>query len=332
MRPQFNLGAGTVAVCALSVGICSLGTACQQPAGVPTPVPPLIGDVDFGPQFSAAATMADIATASVVTLIDPGTQATLASTLSSATGSFSLAHFKSQSAQVGKTYFLEAFKGPTVAGISNRPGLPVIRIRTIVVFDASWSSLGGVSGARVPISRSTTALALLASLRGLSDSDIGRLMASLDIGRTDSTAVPATPDTYSPPESTSMPTNAQFHRLFELVDNALTLNLDPIHRIKFDPGSGSYALDVGTTALWRSAPASPRRGESFTLFGSHIPAALSVLTVLVDGKVATASAVSPHGQSLTAEMPDLGSQAASKTVTVQVAGVDAATLSVGYQP
>lgn len=164
--------------------------------------------------------MNEVAVAATVSLMDAATGETLSSTVTTPDGKFALSRFSRDFVPKGGVpYLLEAVKGLG----NNRPGKDAIRVRTLASFmNGDWTSL---SGPGITISRSTTAVASLATLKGLSPSQQLELMGSIQIGTPDTSLAPATPDTFTPRAGL---TNLAFHTAYKAVVDSLAADRDPI--------------------------------------------------------------------------------------------------------
>jgi hypothetical protein len=183
----------------------------------------LRGYVDFGPARSTQASPAEVANGATVSLIDSVTGFTAATTRTDASGNFILV-FGGGFVPGAGPYWMEAIKGLSDGGTApNRAGADAARLRTIVSNQSGWKSL--TTGA-IGISRTTTALAALANLKGSSGATMLDLLGSLKTGQADATLQPPTPDTFTP--GTSGLSNQDFHTVFGLVDDILARDLDPI--------------------------------------------------------------------------------------------------------
>lgn len=152
-----------------------------QACAVPGPKGPfeLRGAVAFGSTRHIQAASQEIGTAATVSLIDPSTSRTIATTLTQPDRSFTLtiAGFTPQP----KTYFLEAIKGLN----SNAAGFDAARLRTLV----RWSETHGwqaLTTGDASLTFSTTALAAIVGLRAAYVAvDPGLLIGKLDLTKPD---------------------------------------------------------------------------------------------------------------------------------------------------
>jgi hypothetical protein len=274
-------------------------------AGCPRPMlsttgdaaPPVVGAIDFTSERQTQATMGEIAQAATVSLIDPFQGQTVATSITDSNRQFRLT-FDSTFKPGNAPYYLEAVKGLQVGGAANRAGAPAARIRTLIQWtDAGWQS---VSSGSITVSATTTALSVLASLRS---ADVSRpaLINSLVMDTPDTTELPHTPDTFAP--GASGITNVEFHRTYELVSNALSLDQDPLQVI-YRAEDGSYQRVTQGSTVLRVSPANAAIGAAVTVVGHGFatPAANNVVT-FSGGVTAVPTAVSADRTQLTVTIP-----------------------------
>jgi hypothetical protein len=138
----------------------------------------------------------------------------------------------------GQPYILEAVKGLKKGGNPDRAGASLARLRTFVVKNGgAWSSFTEGS---IVISRSTTALAAIAGLKGLSQAEQIALSVtqSAEVGTAGSSPTPATPDTFTSQAGSSI-TKQEFHTVWDLVDKSLAADLDPVRSIGYNIRAGA---------------------------------------------------------------------------------------------
>lgn len=201
-----------------------LGAGLAGCAGLPpvvdAPPPALMGQVEAVAARQVAATPAEVANGATVSLIDPASGNTLATTLSTPTGKFLLNFSGTTFAPGALPYILEATKG---LGASNQPGSAAVRLRTLIQLqNGSWESL---SAGGLYLGRSSTALCILSSLKGLSTPQNEALMKTLAIGRASSLDGITSPDTFA---GTPAVTTLEYQRVWDLVYRALDQNTDPV--------------------------------------------------------------------------------------------------------
>jgi|GEM_PF-1678497 len=106
------------------------------------------------------AQLASIASQATISLIDLSTGQPVGSGLSDNSGGFTLTYQGGAAPPDGRYYYLEAAKA-----VSSAPGSPILRMRTIVQWDATaggWKSISnGTVGGGIVINQLTTALAIL---------------------------------------------------------------------------------------------------------------------------------------------------------------------------
>lgn len=274
---------------------------CPRPASILTgEAPPAVeGQVDFSPDRTIQATVGDVAKAATVSLINPALNKTEATSVTDASGSFKLV-FGSGFTPGTAPYFLEAVKGLAAGGTSNRVGAPAARVRSLIQWDATTARWRSISSGSVTVSLTTTALSVLASLR----SDVvsrPALIEALTMGVADSTVAPTTPDTFAP--GTSNLTNADFHRVYELTSNALTLDQDPFQVI-FRASNGTYQRLASGASVLRIEPSQAMVGSNLTIVGHGFAGTPAENVVAFSGGVtAAASAVSADRTRLTVAVP-----------------------------
>ncbi|MBU6428512.1 MAG: hypothetical protein KGR26_05860, partial [Cyanobacteria bacterium REEB65] len=135
---------GLLATVALLLVGCHAATSLSPGAAVPA----VRGTVEFTASSTSAgpaalhtqALMSEVASASTVSLIDPTTGNTVASSVTDASGSFILT-FSNFNPSNGSAYTLEAVKGLSVGQAPNRPGAAAVRIRTLLFWNNGWQSL-----------------------------------------------------------------------------------------------------------------------------------------------------------------------------------------------
>lgn len=174
------------------------------------------------------ALVSDIADGATVALIDAEGGQTVATTVSSATGAFSLAFQAGFSPVAGHPYVLEAQKGLAMGGTPNRAGAPAARLRTLLFFEnGGWvSPTSATPGSPVGIGEDTTALSVIASLRGLSPSDELGLVGALSGASFASTGAVSA---------------AEFSYVQGLVQAAVADDQDPLEAIGYDAGGSTPA-------------------------------------------------------------------------------------------
>ncbi len=186
-----------------------------------------------------AALLSDVANGATVSLIDPTTGNTIASTVTTPAGAFVLTFSSSFSPQPSVPYYLEAVKGLA----QNAVGNSAVRLRTLIEWTGTaWISL---TSGTLEISLSTTAISALANHYGLSTTQIQALLGTVTIGTADTSLSPTTPDTFVP---TSGITDEAFHRAYQIVSADLAANRDPLAETTWSPPAGyHYAIPITMT-------------------------------------------------------------------------------------
>lgn len=241
-------------------------------------------------QVSALVT--DVANGATVSLIDGVTGTTVATCVSTPQGAFSLYLPDGFAPTTGRPYHLEAMKGLAAGATANRAGASAARLRTILFAqNGDWVSLNSATpGDRIQLGWATTALAAIASLRGLSANDQLALM-----GTVNATGLPFTP--------TVTVGLGEFSSVYALVDQALRSDQDPIEAIGYDPGGNQYGLKPGQVVLFDgTSPATVAPGGSVTVTGQNLPIPRSEVSVTLAGQP-VAWTVNATRTQLTATLP-----------------------------
>lgn len=296
----------------LVASLCMALMGCPQSAQLArsfADLPPIQGRADFaGMPLRTQATVGEVANAATVSLIDPGSgYATVVTTLTDASGTFLLNKFPLTFKPGPDPYVLEAVKGLSAGGTSNRAGASAARVRTLVKWTGTeWRS---ISQGSVTVSVTTTALSIIASLRGLAPAATVKLIDGLQMGTSDGTA----PDTLSGlAASGSGISVADYDTVWGLASNALTLDQDPVQVVTWT-GSIYKRLDPSANLI-RIIPSVAYANASIILVGAGFSAtpANNVVT-FPGGATAVGTAVSPDRTQLTVTVP---SGASSGPLTV----------------
>ncbi|MBI6545704.1 MAG: IPT/TIG domain-containing protein [Cyanobacteria bacterium NC_groundwater_1444_Ag_S-0.65um_54_12] len=262
----------------------------------------LTGDVrwqEIGARTAQALT-SDIASGATISLIDPLSGYTVATTLTGASGSFSLA-IASWRPQADKPYLLEALKGLSNGSGINGAGASAARLRTMVrQVNGTWISL---TGTRIQISRSSTAIATIADLKGLNTSQLQELSSKISI---------SVPDSFS---GTAAVSPEEFQSVWDLVDTALGFDQDPIRTIGHDSRNGAFfLLERGPLVTDLSTMSAPV-GDIITLHGKNFDALASNHVVRFNGTAATVVTVDAARKQLQVTVPE---GASTGPLTLQV--------------
>ncbi|HEY9855261.1 MAG TPA: IPT/TIG domain-containing protein, partial [Stenomitos sp.] len=260
----------------------------------------LEGRVEFPSERKAQATMTDVAVAATVSLINTGTNQTVASTVTDTAGAFRLSFPNGFKPDPTVLYYLEAFKGLS----SNMPGHNAARVRTIAKFNGGWTTLtNALPNVGIVVNPMTTGVSIGAALKNGNPTpfDFNSLIGSVT-GATPSVYIPVTGLTQ--PDATA---------LLDLVNQALANDRDPVAEVGFDgtnwiPVSPSAGLSV--TSL---NPTSGAVGSTVTVTGMGFSTTPGNNIVRFNGVPATATAAT--GTHLTVTVP---SGATSGQTTVQV--------------
>ncbi len=278
----------------LALALVCLLSGCLRPpglVGLRSPVADLAGQVRWGEGFGIQATTTEVAQAATVSLIDPATGNTVTTTLTRPDGSFSLT-FARWTPTADRPYLLEALKGLSVGGSPNRAGASAARIRTLISkVNGSWTSL---TGPTIQITRGTTALCVVASLKGLTTTQQQALMGKLTPNSGPPETYAATPDLAA----------GEYASVYALVNTALTANQDPLRVIARNAVTGAYTrFERGPVVTDLSSP-SGQTGDTLVLSGNGFDAVAANNQVFFNGVPATGVTVNATGTQLTVTIPD----------------------------
>lgn len=266
---------------ALSLGL--LGCSSYLPPGV-EPLPPLIGQIEPLASRLVAASTSEVANGATVALIDPTSGNTIATTLSTPNGQFVLNFPPATFTPGSNPYFLEASKG--LGTSSNQVGASAVRLRTLIrMNNGDWESF---SSNGIYVGRSTTALAILSSLKGLSVAQNIALLKTLAVGATSTVGGITSPDTFG---GTPAVLALEYQQVWDLVTRSLEQNADPMASIVQRPNAtASVVTDLGSgyglrpgfgwaaagIVLADVSPAAAAVGSTLTLYGHGLNAGLTV--------------------------------------------------------
>ena len=289
-------------------------------------IPALAGRVSFGDQ-GLQATMNDVGLAATVSLINTGTNQTVSTALTNASGEFVLTFSNGYVAEPTATYYLEASKGLN----SNQPGHEAVRVRTVVRYQDGWTSISNISPNQgIVVNSSTTALSIGA---GLANAREPFAFASL-IGALSGSAA----DTY---EAVGGLSAEDFQALRLLVANVLAADRDPVRSIGLHLPSTWHRLDqgLGVTGI---APESGSAATLVTLTGTGFSSIAGAHAVSFNGVTATVASATPvalqshvpqnatSGQT-TVRMGDLIALGPNFTVPVEVSAVSPESGAAGTE-
>jgi hypothetical protein len=240
--------------------LAGLSGACTPvPASVPAfEVPPIRGIVEFPAVYRTRAGIDQVAKNATVSFIDPDRNQTLGTALTDTVGAFTLNFLPKPT--LGQMYYVEAVKGLN----SNAVGSDAARVRTLIRWSGTkWEPLN--TGPTLFLSKSTTALCAIASLRHLSVSDQDKLVGKLDLG----TPSGASPDTFR--EAGTVVTVAEFLAVRDLVDTALASDADPLDAVTYTGITYQLKPDVGgaatNPAIYYLEPNIVEAGDTVTIYG-----------------------------------------------------------------
>ena len=286
----------------LALGVSTVTASCQAPApgtmhaGAPRSASllPIAGRVTFEPERvrTAQVVMADLAKGATVSLIDLASGNTVASSISDASGQFVLT-FENFTPTPGVGYILEAVKGLSLGSAPNHPGLPAVRVRTVLVWNGGWQSFTNVTpGAGISISPATTALAIAADLRRAGGTSIE---ASNLVGKISGSTFTET--------GTGLTAAADFNPVLGLVTSALSQDQDPVATLARDATSGQYRLTTAVPKITGLSPSPAIPGSNLVISGQGFDANPS-RTQLWFGSIPAATwSLSTDGSTLTVPVP-----------------------------
>lgn len=233
---------------------------CLKAPEVPEPVTELKGQVDFGARTTQA-DIVEIGTYATVSIIEASSNRTVATTLTNQTGGF-VFRFKGWSPTPTEYYYLEAVKGLS----ANQAGHSAVRLRTLGKSAGEWHTIS--AGSIVYLSPATTAVSLLASLKGSTTVPYESLLQSVSIGAPDSTLSPPTPDTFNA-VGTGV-TKAQFQQAWRNVSTAIRLNEDPFEHILLTADGGTeLVLPSSGPAVYAVTPGTAPVGATISVYGDN---------------------------------------------------------------
>jgi hypothetical protein len=271
-------------------------TGCPQlrPLAAPPTIvtgqslPALTGAVRWTERYQTQSSTSEVANGATVSLIDPGTGQTVATTLTQANGNFSLT-FSNWTPTASYPYVLEAVKGLSAGGNPNRVGAAAARLRTLIsLVSGNWTS---ITGNGIQLSRSTTALCVISSLKGLTTVQQQLLMGTVTVG---------SPDVFS---GTANISTSEYSAVWGLVDTSLTLNQDPVRSIAREAVTGAFGRIEHGPIVTDVSTTSAAAGNTIIIYGSGFDPTASNNQVLFNGIAATSVAVNATGTQLTVSVP-----------------------------
>lgn len=290
---QHLLAAPLAAMLGLCVMSCQAVPPTPAPMSVTTAAPALQGRI-LPAERTVSALITDIANGATVSLIDGTTGTTVSTTVSTAQGAFSLYLADGFTPVAGRPYHLEAIKGLAAGGTANRAGASVARLRTILFYQGgNWVSLGSAApGAAITIGWASTAVALIASLRGLSQIDQASLAGKIH----------ANGQTFDPTGTTV--SLAEFTTVYGLVEQALANDQDPFEVVSYDATAATpYGRNPGALVLHGSFnPATVPALGTVTFLGQNLPAPRPDVSVTIGGLPVQSWQVNANRTQLTATL------------------------------
>ncbi len=263
------------------VGPMSPVRGIQAPAGQVV-AQPLSGTVEWPAERGVQAAIADVASASVVSIIDAATGVSVGASVSDASGGFAIRFGPLFRPTVNQAFIAEAVKGLRSPGAGpdgqfNQAGAEAVRLRTIVYYDGGsggWKGLTSGTPGTVHIGQKTTALSVGIALRQA---------AGLPLVLTDYiNAIPGN-GTYVPP-SGGIDT-PEFDSLTTLVGDALAQDRDPVHYVSLDTSSGRFASTFVGFAITDVQPRTGTIETPLTITGTGFDT--GTITVAINGVPAT---------------------------------------------
>lgn len=291
------------------LGSGGLVAACPKQGPALDQVPTITGQVTF-PQdrllapYTTQATISEVANAATVVLIDTGANLTRGSTVTDASGSFSLRFSNNFRPTASATYYLEAFRGLD----SNAAGQNAARVRTILRYADGWQSItSAVAGSPIHINLGTTALSAIVNLKGPSRVDPDDVIGSLTVS----------PEAFTPVTGISA---TEFERVKDVTTSLLLADSDPMAGIVYEAGPPE-SFYMRTTSSLSMDQATASIGEAVTLrgisFDSTTPLGTSNVVLFNHTATASVTGISADRQVLTVVVPN---DAVSGPVTVRTGG------------
>jgi len=243
-------------------------TAC--PASVADRYPPLSGQVRLPAARGVQATTTEVGTAATVSLIDPATNVTLATTLTRDDTTFTLIIKGFTPKQ--QPYYLEAIKG--LGG--NQAGNDAVRLRTLVYWDGvAWSAL---TAGDASINAATTAIAAIVNLQAFAANLLPPLMNRLTL---DAQA----PSGYAFASAESGIDDADYQTVAALVSQVLTEGRDPLAQIRHN-GTGYVRIAPVSLAFVSGVMPDPAiAGATLSLYGGNFDSVPGANIVDLNGAV-----------------------------------------------
>ena len=264
-----------VAVCLLAL----LTWGCRNP-GIEAAGGFLSGRVlreESGTVRLLQATMAEVAQAATVSLIDTSANQTVATTVTAGDGSFVLV-WPTSFNPGSQVYYLEAIKGLN----NNAVGSDATRVRTMLNFvnKVPSSSLTGTGNSGVVIGKMTTAVSALADLKALSQADRLALMNTVQYDGAGGVNISLIPS--------NILSQSDVNTCNTLVGSLLDANADPLATLAYDPATGPTIKATGTLkppSIASLDPSPAQAGTSLTINGADFGSSAAKVTVTLNGSV-----------------------------------------------
>jgi len=274
-----------------------------------------------------------VARAATVSLIDAGSNQTLATTLTDANGAFSL-DVKAIPAQ-GKVFYLEGVKGLR----DNAVSADAIRVRTFISYDFTnqyWQSITNLNSAtKLRINASTTALTIVTSLRqGTPNAvDPATVLGKLQVVDGN----PPTETYLDPTGAATKIAQADLDAVKTLVNTSLTADADPFDAVLLKGGQyvlRTYVASAGnpvSISFVSPSVASPGdtvliNGWGFETPGSVVTFAPGIVATLTNATATKLTVIVPGGARSGLLTVQTGAASSSAPITIN------AQLSGGFNP
>ncbi len=209
--------------------------------------------------------MGDIAKAATVSLIDTGTNTTVATTWTDSEGGFNLAFPQGFVPKADHPYVLEGIKGLS----SNLPGNDAVRVRTLArLRSGAWET---ITLGMVTINPSTTALAIMeASYQDArKPGQMSDPLQYFNLVAQVSNSF-GTPDTLAAGQTVVSQTT--YAEVYGYVASAITKNVDSVAAVEYVKTADSFVplkLDATKPSITGVFPLAAVRGAEITVFGTN---------------------------------------------------------------
>lgn len=272
-----------------------LGCHGYSVAGLSGPDVTVHGRVELSPVAPARAvqsTFADVANASTVSLMQvTGTNSvTVATTYTAPGGAFSLS-FNNFHPDPTQTYILEAVKGL----YGNQVDKSAARVRTLMQWTSGgWLTLTNkIPNTGIVIGAGSTAVSAMFGLypAQFNLASTSELMGSVVVGQAESTPLPASADTFTPPAEW---TNGKvdFHNVSDLVIRAITGDTDPLTGVQYDYVNKVFFVQTNLDPFITSMSSTAAGyGAPLTIYGYRFDTNLANDTVYFGGTTGLVAAI-----------------------------------------